>query len=123
MQTYITVNNTTTFSSVTPIIATATGKQKLEHVLAQNNGKYLLEDLTDEYIKSADYDGMFSKASKNGKKILFLITGKECDAVKYMHHGWGSKFAPTRHIDRVPQKITENSNSVIAKLLKRTQIQ
>ncbi len=115
-------NNSMTFGSVTPIIATTKGKAQLEKALANQKGRYLLDDLTDVYVKLPNTEGILNKASKEGKKILFLITGKEYDASRYMHHGWGSFTAPTRHIDRVPRKITENSNYVISLLVKRSKI-
>ena len=121
MQVRLDSKNSMAFGSVTPIIASTKGKAQLEKALANKKGKYLLEDLTDLYLTNANSSGVLSKASKAGKKILFLITGKEYDASMYMHHGWGSITAPTRHIDRVPRKITENSNYLISLLTKRVQ--
>ena len=88
MQVRLDSKNSMAFGSVTPIIASTKGKAQLEKALASKKGKYLLEDLTDLYLRNANSNGVLSKASKAGKKILFLITGKEYDASMYMHHGW-----------------------------------
>lgn len=115
-------NNKISFGSVTPIIATERGKDKLEQTLSNSNEKYFLEDLTYLYKEYPHPDGILSKAAKEGRSVLFLITGDEYRKYKYMEFGWSSATAPTRHMNRVITHITENSNKQIQKLLKRLSV-
>ncbi len=110
-------NNRTAFGSVTPIIATQKGAEKLAAVLTTSKTSYILEDLTHLYQNT--HQTNIQNAIKQDKKILFLVTGEEYTKYMNMDFGWGSETAPTRHIDRCLEEITEKSNAAIARLLRR----
>lgn len=110
--------NNISFGSVTPITATKNAKKNLQQILKLTNGKYELLDMTDVYAKGTA-DNAIAKACKQGKHILFLITGKEYIDSQFTHGWWGSVTAPTRRMNRKLVELTENSIAKMVALAKR----
>lgn len=110
--------NNISFGSVTPITATKNAKRNLQQILRLTNGKYELLDMTDVYAKGTA-DTAFDRACKQGKHILFLITGKDYIDSKFTHGWWGSITAPTRRMNRKLVELTENSIAKMVTLAKR----
>lgn len=112
------------FTGVTPIVGKPGTIKALKSEIVSQLGKdaqFLLEEATDLY-RGQPARGLLTTAVNEGNEVGLLVTGENVNDVLFMRHGWGSKTAPSRHINHViidladmPSAVKKVINLIISK--------
>ena len=88
------------YDSVYAVAGTSEQLEQLQKIISKTKGKAIILDATDIYDQGKT-NGLCSKAVSEGKKISFVVTGKEaCNNVSFMKFGWTSIQGISRRIQR-----------------------
>ena len=91
------INSSASFGRVYAVAGQKQKITKLKEILEKSDGNSLVLDATDIYVRNQG-NGLCTKSAKRGKKIAFVITGKDIDRACFMESGWGSVNGISRHI-------------------------
>ena len=72
----------------------------MKKIIEKTNGKATILDATELYTQGLT-NGLCNEAASQGKKINFVVTGKEAtDKVSFMDYGWSSLNGISKRIQK-----------------------
>ena len=88
------------YDSVYAVSGTEQQIEEMKKIIKKTNGKATILDATELYTQGLT-NGLCNAAASQGKKINFVITGKEAtDKVSFMDYGWSSLNGISKRIQK-----------------------
>ncbi|MBQ8634691.1 hypothetical protein IJ425_00875 [bacterium] len=82
------------------ISGTSQQLEDMAKVVKSSEGNASIHNATSVYLGN-NFNSRFAKAIENGKKIAFVVTGKEAtDKIKFLEYGWSSLASLSRKVER-----------------------